>query len=440
MNTTTGEIGSRANAPEHAAPRQGARKTAGAAPTTSSTPMNAPAPAIPRRGLGFALAGIAAMLMLAGSSAPSPFYPVMQEHLGIGAVGITIAFAAYAVALLAALLTIGAVSDHIGRRPVVSAGFALLAASVLVVWHADSGAALYLGRGLQGLASGALVSTMSAMLADFAPAGAPQRATLVNTIAPIGGLAVGVIGAGALLQLAPDAATWTFLPLVLAYAAIAAIVWAVPETSAREAGWFRSLRPRAAVPAAARRLFVVSMPIVLGGWATGGLFFSLGPSIVRGEFGVDGPFSQGLVIGLLPAAGTLAALVLRGSRPVVAAVYGASALATGTALMLLALTLGSLPVYVAAVIVTGTGFGTAFMGTIGSLVPLVEPHERAELFAALYIVSYLSFGIPTIVAGALVSTVGLHAAVIGYGAVVVLAAGVAAVLRARTRTPLPAAS
>lgn len=407
-------------------------QTSPAATAASGVDAAATGVALPRRRFGFALAGIASTLMLTGASAPSPFYPALEERLGIGALGVTIAFAVYALALLIALLTIGSISDHLGRRPVITVGFALLAVSVLLLWHVDSGGALYLARVVQGLASGALISTMSATITDFAPPRAPRLATLVNTLAPMTGLALGTILAGVLLQTVADAATWTFLPLAAAYLVIAGLVWLLPETSPRAAGWAKALRPRAAVPVAARRLFGISVPIVLAGWATGGLFLSLGPTIVRTELGVDGQLAGALLIGLLPAAGALAAFVLYRRRPVVAAVYGASALALGTLLLLLALVTASLPIAIAAIVIAGTGFGTAFMGTIASLLPFAAVHERAELFSSLYIVAYLSFGVPAVIAGVLTSIAGLHATVLVYGAVVAVAAGGAALLRART--------
>jgi MFS family permease len=387
----------------------------------------------PERGrLGLVLAGAATTLMMAGASAPSPFYPVLQERLGLGALGVSVAFAVYALALLLALLSVGSISDHVGRRPVLAAGFVALAVGVLLIWTADAAWALLLGRIVQGAASGALLSTASALVIDFAPPARPRLGALVNALAPMVGLALGTFVAGVLLQVAPDAAaTATFAPLVAAYVAVALLVWAVPETSPRRPGWARSLRPRAAVPHAARGLFGVSIPIILAGWATGGLFLSLGPSIVHSELHVDGRLGPALVVGVLPAAGAVAAFAMRRRRPATSAVYGASALAVGTVVMLLALTVASLPLYVFAVVVAGTGFGTAFSGTVGSLTSLAAPDERAELFASIYIVSYLSFGVPAVIAGALATIIGLHATVLGYGAIVAIAAGAAAIARAR---------
>jgi hypothetical protein len=60
-------------------------------------------------------------------------------------------------------------------------------------------------------------------------------------------------------------------------------------------------------------------------------------------------------------------------------------------------------------------------------VPLAGAHERAGLFSAIYLVSYLTFGIPVIVAGLLLSTVGVTAIALIFGAVTVAAAATGAV-------------
>jgi predicted MFS family arabinose efflux permease len=403
---------------------------------TGTVPTHAaPAREVPRRRLGFALTAIAATLMMAGASAPSPFYPTLQARLGLDAAGITLAFAVYAVVLLVALLTAGSVSDHIGRRPVVTAGFALLAVSVLMLWAAQSPATLFAARGLQGLASGLLLSTLSAAIIDFAPPSRPRTAAVVNSVTPMLGLALGAVVAGILLDASADPETLVFLPLAAAYLVVAVAIWFVPETSAREEGWLRALVPRIAVPAPARRAFALSLPVIVAGWATGGLFLSLGATIVRAELHAEGHAGQGLVIGLLPAAGAAAVLVLRNRSPRVVTVYGASALAVGTALSLVALALASFPAYVVAVIVVGSGFGPSFMGTIGTLIPAVAVHQRAELFAAIYTASYLGFSIPAVAAGVFVGAVGLDATVAGYGILVALTAAAAAILRMRLGAP-----
>jgi len=51
------------------------------------------------------------------AGAPSPLFPVLEQDWHFPAWTLTVAFAAYAVALVVALVFVGGLSDLIGRRP-----------------------------------------------------------------------------------------------------------------------------------------------------------------------------------------------------------------------------------------------------------------------------------------------------------------------------------
>ena len=55
---------------------------------------------------------------LAGSSAPTPLYALYQAKWGFSPITVTIIFGIYALSVLTALLFVGRLSDHLGRRPV----------------------------------------------------------------------------------------------------------------------------------------------------------------------------------------------------------------------------------------------------------------------------------------------------------------------------------
>jgi MFS family permease len=59
---------------------------------------------------------------------------------------VTTIFAVYAFSLLAALLTVGSLSDYVGRRPVILAALVLNAAAMMLFIRADSAAALIEAR------------------------------------------------------------------------------------------------------------------------------------------------------------------------------------------------------------------------------------------------------------------------------------------------------
>src|SRR5262249_54728552 len=66
----------------------------------------------------FVLLASLTVSFLAGSSAPTPLYPVYMATWGLTPLTITEIFGIYALAVLLSLLLAGRLSDHVGRRPV----------------------------------------------------------------------------------------------------------------------------------------------------------------------------------------------------------------------------------------------------------------------------------------------------------------------------------
>src|SRR4051812_18983573 len=64
---------------------------------------------------------VAAMTFLAISAAPTPLYRLYQEDLHLSSLLLTVVFSVYSLSLLVALLTVGSLSDYIGRKPVIFA-------------------------------------------------------------------------------------------------------------------------------------------------------------------------------------------------------------------------------------------------------------------------------------------------------------------------------
>lgn len=378
---------------------------------------------------GFRITLAAMAVMMAGASAPSPFYPVLQQEIGFSPMALTGIFAVYTVALLASLLVMGSLSDHVGRRPVISVGFVLMALSLLLFWQAQDVIGLVEARALQGVAAGMLLSALSAAVVDFEPSNKPGSASVWNSVVPLGGLATGALVAGILMDMTDMAEADVFGTLVVAYALLAIAIWFIPETAPRHEGVWASLRPRIGVPATAAKAFWRSAPAVIAGWATGGLYLSLGAPIVRHVFGAEDHFTQASVIVLLCAAGAIACYAARRHSSRLVTLYGTCALSIGTALTLAAIAWQSLPAYLAALVIAGTGFGTCFYGVLRSIVPAVRPDERGELFASLFTLSYLAFGLPTLLAGMAVGTFGLTPTTLGYGALIVLFSAIAGLLR-----------
>jgi hypothetical protein len=78
----------------------------------------------------------------------------------------------------------------------------------------------------------------------------------------------------------------------------------------------------------------------------------------------------------------------------------------------------------AALFVVGVGLGATLSGTIRSLAPAASAAERAGPFAAIYLVAYIAFGVPVIVAGALLGAIGVTTIAAVFGAAIAVAAGI----------------
>src|SRR5258705_14020523 len=155
------------------------------------------------------MAVITAMTFSACGAAPTPLFQQYQESFGLTPFMLTIIFAAYVLSLLAALLTVGSLSDHIGRRPSILAALSLNVVAMVMFIAANSAAALIAARAVQGFATGLATATLGAMILDTDR----SRAPLLNSITAFGGLTAGSLGAAALVTYAPDPRQLVYLVL-----------------------------------------------------------------------------------------------------------------------------------------------------------------------------------------------------------------------------------
>ena len=63
--------------------------------------------------------------------------------------------------------------------------------------------------------------------------------------------------------------------------------------------------------------------------------------------------------------------------------------------------------------------------------PLAAAHQRAGIVAGIYVVAYVSFGLPVVIAGQLATPLGLVPTVVWYGVVTALLALISLVAQLR---------
>jgi len=377
------------------------------------------------------------VLFIYASAAPTPLYGVYQARWGFSAATLTAVFAIYIVFLLATLLVFGPLSDHIGRRPVIMAAIAVNVVAFVLFLVANGAGLLFAARALEGIAVGATANTLGAVLLDLRPRGG--LAPLMSSIAPVAGLAAGALVTSVLAQYGPAPTRLTWWLLLGASAAALVLVAVMPESGTRQPGALASMRPHVSVPRPARGAFARAVPAIVAVWALGGFYLSLGPSLAAQLAGSRNLLWGGVVVFLLTGVGAAASLAVRSARAPAQMLWGCLALAVGAAVTIAAIETGTAAVLLLGSGIAGLGYGPAFTGAYRTVVALAPEDDRAGLIAAIFTISYLSSGVPALIAGITAEQYGLHGTALIYSAAVAgLAAAAGAFLtRHGSRTGKP---
>jgi MFS family permease len=391
--------------------------------TLEATPADALHPTRRSR-LFVAVAGVV-VLFLAASSVPSPLYVVYQAQWGFSSATLTVIFAVYVLFLLASLLVVGGLSDHVGRRPVLAVALAVQTVAVVLFLVAGNVATLIVARAVQGAATGAAITAMAATLVDLHP----RRAGLANAVTPLIGLAVGALGCGLLVEYAPAPTRLVYGVLLAGFAVVAVVLAVLPETASRRPGALASLRPRVRIPAGLRTDVLAIAPTLAASWALGGLYLSLGPSVAAEVLGLHSHLVGGIVVTLLCGVGALSAVTLFRRPPETLLAPAGALLALGTLITLGGVTVAVPLLTAAGTVVAGLGFGSASLACFGTLARIAAPETRGELMAVAYTIAYLAFSLPAVVAGFAAVRFGLRPVAEAYGLVVVALGIVAVVAR-----------
>lgn len=132
------------------------------------------------------------------------------------------------------------------------------------------------------------------------------------------------------------------------------------------------------------------------------------------------------------AAGAVSVFLRRGRGARANVTFGVSATTLGMLIVVAGTHLATVPVMIIGTLLTGAGFGTSFLGIMGTIMPLAKADERAGLLSAFYIQSYLAFSLPAMAAGFLAKALGYQATTDIYAAVIIVTA-VGGLLASRER-------
>jgi hypothetical protein len=326
-----------------------------------------------------------------------PLLLVYRARLALEPPQLALLFGMYALGLVPGLLLAGPVSDRRGRRAVVvpSACVALVASVVLGAGGGSFGA-LLLGRLLYGLGAGGAMSAGAAWLVDLSSDAAPGVGARRATIALSAGFGLGPLATGAVAQILPAP---TLVPYAIHVALLGGLLLAArraPDAGDRappgpllrieldRAGW-RSFA-RGVAPMAP---FVFGFPAI----ALAAL-----PGMLAGALGSAPMAYTGLIAGLTLGTGVVVQPVTRRLEPVTGARLGLLVGAAGLGLGVLAVVyqISALLLIVAPIL--GAGYGVTMTGGFQAVQRLARPDARGGITGLYYVLCYVGFAAPYLLA------------------------------------------
>lgn len=368
--------------------------------------------------------------LLAGSAAPTPLYAIYQRQWGFSPITTTIVFGVYAVAVLAALLALGRLSDSVGRKPVLLAALGVQVLSMLVFATAGGVGELMAARVIQGLATGAALGAIGAGMLDVDR----ERGALANALSPGLGTGSGALISALFVQFLPAPTHLVYFALIGVFALQAVGVGLLRETVTRVPVTASVFVPEVRLPRAVRGPVLAAAPVLFAVWALAGLYAALGPALVQTLTGSASVVLGAASLTVLTVTAVSSVYLLRNVNARTVLIVGIAALVAGVAITLVALGAGSVGLFFAGTAVSGIGFGAGFQGGIRTVVPQAAPHERAGVLSLLFVVSYLGMGVPAVAAGfGATDGLGLLGSARDYGIALIVLAGVALVGLRRSR-------
>jgi MFS family permease len=360
-----------------------------------------------RARLAFPLLAYVFAALMIGTTLPTPLYALYAERMHFALLTTTVVFATYVSGVLGALLVFGRWSDAVGRRPMLflATVFAIGSAAVfLVATGVDD---LLLGRVLSGLSAGVATGTATVAVIEAAPPSWRSRAAAIATVANIGGLGLGPLVAGLLVQYAPAPLKLSFAVHIVLMLLAAASVAIAPETSPRNGSiGFQRL----ALPSQVRAVFITAATAGFAGFAVLGHFSAASPSFLASVIGISNHAVAGAIVFSIFASSALAQLASRRIEANKAVAVGCGVLIVGTLIIAASLQFSSLALLMLGAVVAGAGQGISFSRGLAAVADQTPADRRAEVSSTYFFVAYIGISLPVIGEGLAAEAWGLRTA------------------------------
>lgn len=381
---------------------------------------------------------LAIFTTIVASHMPTPLYAVWQQAWGFSSTALTAVFSVYVLGVVLTLLTMGSLSDQVGRRQMLIPGLVFILCGSAMFMLATDIYQLGLARLLTGIGTGLVTGAATAAVVELEPNNNWTRGATLAALAFTLGASAGPTITSLALRWTSHAHVWPFL-VVIALSILCIVLllrapW--PENIGQRQPDFRlrAWRPTPIkVPRHLLGTFVFAAAAICLAWSTGSLYSSLGPSMARDLAGVKdlavaGLFAAGwqLVAGLSQFAGQrqpLNRLILGGPLLLI----------SGLASMAGAVVLSSVWLFSLATVMTAMGAGCIGVIATVTIARSAPPAERGAMNSAFFLAAYMTMATVVLGIGFASDRLGMVNSMLGFTLLISLAAAALMFMRKRVQ-------
>ncbi len=372
------------------------------------------------------------------SHLPTPLYAVWQQAWGFSSTALTAAFSIYVLGVVTTLLTMGSLSDQVGRRQMLIPGLLFILCGSAAFMLATDIYQLGFARLLTGIGTGLVTGAATAAVVELEPDGNWTRGATLAALAFTLGASTGPTLSSLALRWTSHAHVWPFLVIIvlgiLSIVLLLRAPWPADVGQRQPDFSMRSWRPTPIrVPRHLLGTFLFAAAAICLAWSTGSLYSSLGPSMARDLAGVSdlalaGLFAAGwqLVAGISQFASQRQPL----NRLILA---GPLLLIGGLAAMAGAVLLSSIWLFSLATVTSAMGAGGIGVIATVTIARSAPPAERGSMNSAFFLAAYMTMATVVLGVGFASDRLGMVNGMLGFTLLISLAAAALMLLRKRVQ-------
>lgn len=374
-------------------------------------------------------------IVFMGSTLVTPLYAGYQAAFGFSEFTLTLVYASYVVGNLAALMSLGRLSDRVGRKPVALSALVLAIIATVLFLAASNVVWLFTARLLSGVAVALGSGAGTAWLVDLFGRGLEDHASLFATTANFGASAVGPLVSGMISQFytAPAILSWSLYLIVLT--GVAGLVAGAHETVVRARHVpVATFVPIVGVPRGLRTAITGPLTAAFCTFAMLGYYLSVMPSVLAAALDRSGPALSGAIVFEVFGVALFVMICFRRIEPSRAMLIGFALAVPGLVSLLFAQLAASLSLLLFATAVIGVSAGTGFLGSLGQTNAISPEDRRGQLASTYYVACFVGASVPIVAVGGVTTIASPAAASIAFVALLVTLSVAAFAVEGRSRT------